>query len=44
MLHRLGRDAEAVEAYRAALLLADNAAEQDFLAERAGTSIARGAH
>ncbi|WP_433428897.1 RNA polymerase sigma factor [Nonomuraea sp. CA-141351] len=35
LLHRLGRDAEAVEAYRAALALSDNAAEQEFLAERA---------
>ncbi|MFG1703047.1 RNA polymerase sigma factor [Nonomuraea sp. M3C6] len=35
LLHRLRRDAEAVEAYRAALALSDNAAEQEFLAERA---------
>jgi RNA polymerase sigma-70 factor, ECF subfamily len=34
LLHRLGRDAEAVGAYRAALALSDNAAEQEFLAER----------
>ncbi|PRY34775.1 RNA polymerase sigma factor [Umezawaea tangerina] len=34
LLHRLGRDAEAVEAYRAALALSDNAAEQEFLADR----------
>jgi RNA polymerase sigma-70 factor (ECF subfamily) len=34
LLHRLGRDAEAVQAYREALALTDNAAEQDFLAER----------
>jgi RNA polymerase sigma-70 factor, ECF subfamily len=34
LLHRLGRDAEAVEAYRAALALSDNTAEQEFLAER----------
>jgi predicted RNA polymerase sigma factor len=34
MLHRLGRDAEAVEAYKAALALTGNAAEQEFLAER----------
>ncbi|MFI7128167.1 RNA polymerase sigma factor [Nonomuraea sp. NPDC050153] len=34
LLHRLGRDAEAAEAYRAALALSDNAAEQEFLAER----------
>jgi RNA polymerase sigma-70 factor (ECF subfamily) len=34
LLHRLGRDTEAVQAYREALALSDNAAEQDFLAER----------
>ena len=34
LLHRLGRDAEAADAYRAALALTDNAAEQEFLAER----------
>jgi RNA polymerase sigma-70 factor, ECF subfamily len=34
LLHRLGRDAEAANAYQAALALADNAAEQEFLAER----------
>lgn len=34
LLHRLGRDAEAVHAYRTALELSDNAAEQEFLAER----------
>ncbi|WP_188195176.1 RNA polymerase sigma factor [Nonomuraea sp. SYSU D8015] len=34
LLHRLGRDTEAVEAYRAALALSDNAAEQEFLTER----------
>nr|WP_027942630.1 DUF6596 domain-containing protein [Amycolatopsis taiwanensis] len=34
LLHRLGRDAEAVEAYQAALALTDNAAEQQFLTER----------
>jgi RNA polymerase sigma-70 factor, ECF subfamily len=34
LLHRLGRDAEAVVAYRAALALTDNAAEQEFLTER----------
>jgi RNA polymerase sigma-70 factor, ECF subfamily len=34
LLHRLGRDAEAVEAYRAALALTGNAAEQEFLADR----------
>ncbi|WP_246267835.1 RNA polymerase sigma factor [Nonomuraea typhae] len=37
LLHRLGRDAEAVEAYRAALALSGNAAEQEFLLERART-------
>ncbi|MBI5105440.1 MAG: RNA polymerase sigma factor [Solirubrobacterales bacterium] len=34
LLHRLGRDAEAAEAYRAALALSDNAAERAFLQER----------
>lgn len=34
LLHRLGRDAEAAGAYREALALSDNAAEQEFLAER----------
>jgi RNA polymerase sigma-70 factor (ECF subfamily) len=34
LLHRLGRDAEAVDGYQAALALSDNAAEQEFLAER----------
>ena len=34
LLHRLGRDAEAADAYRAALALAGNASEQEFLAER----------
>jgi RNA polymerase sigma-70 factor (ECF subfamily) len=34
LLHRLGRDAEAVAAYRAALALSDNAAEQEFLLGR----------
>ncbi len=34
LLHRLGRDAEAAEAYRAALALSDNAAEQEFLTGR----------
>ncbi|WP_433350863.1 hypothetical protein ACQP25_42040 [Microtetraspora malaysiensis] len=34
LLHRLGRDAEAVRAYQAALPLTGNAAEQDFLTER----------
>jgi RNA polymerase sigma-70 factor (ECF subfamily) len=34
LLHRLGRSAEAVDAYKAALALSSNAAEQEFLAER----------
>jgi RNA polymerase sigma-70 factor (ECF subfamily) len=34
LLHRLGRHAEAADAYRAALALSDNAAEQEFLSER----------
>ena len=34
LLHRLGRAAEAAEAYREALALCDNAAEQAYLAER----------
>jgi RNA polymerase sigma-70 factor (ECF subfamily) len=34
LLHRLGRDAEAAEAYQAALALSDNGAEQEFLTER----------
>jgi RNA polymerase sigma-70 factor (ECF subfamily) len=34
LLHRLGRDAEAADAYKAALALTDNATEQEFLAER----------
>jgi RNA polymerase sigma-70 factor (ECF subfamily) len=33
LLRRLGRHAEAGTAYRAALALTDNAAEQEFLAE-----------
>jgi RNA polymerase sigma-70 factor (ECF subfamily) len=37
LLHRLGRDAEAVEAYRTALALAENAAERDFLTGRLGS-------
>jgi RNA polymerase sigma-70 factor (ECF subfamily) len=38
LLHRLGRDAEATDAYRAALALSDNAVERAFLEERlAGT-------
>jgi RNA polymerase sigma-70 factor, ECF subfamily len=39
LLHRLGRDAEAGDAYRAALALSDNAAEQEFLAERARSTM-----
>jgi RNA polymerase sigma-70 factor (ECF subfamily) len=34
LLHRLGRDAEAVTAYQAALALTGNAAEQEFLEQR----------
>ncbi|MFW6091600.1 MAG: RNA polymerase sigma factor [Actinomycetota bacterium] len=34
LLHRLGRHREAAAAYRAALALSDNAAEQEFLTER----------
>jgi RNA polymerase sigma-70 factor (ECF subfamily) len=34
LLHRLGRDAEAVSAYEAALALTGNAAEQEFLEQR----------
>ncbi|MEU6641798.1 DUF6596 domain-containing protein [Saccharomonospora sp. NPDC046836] len=34
LLHRLGRDSEAVVAYQAALALADNATEHEFLTER----------
>jgi RNA polymerase sigma-70 factor (ECF subfamily) len=34
LLHRLGRDAEAVSAYQAALALTGNAAEQEFLEQR----------
>jgi RNA polymerase sigma-70 factor, ECF subfamily len=34
LLHRLGRDAEAAEAYQAALALTSNAAEEQFLMER----------
>ena len=34
LLHRLGRDAEAVHAYREALVLTGNAAEQAFLTDR----------
>ena len=34
LLHRLGRDADAVEAYREALALTGNAAEQEFLTDR----------
>jgi RNA polymerase sigma-70 factor (ECF subfamily) len=34
LLRRLGRHAEAADAYRAALALTGNAAEQEFLTER----------
>jgi RNA polymerase sigma-70 factor, ECF subfamily len=34
LMHRLGRNTEAVEAYQAALALTGNAAEQEFLTER----------
>jgi len=34
LLHRLGRDADADDAYQAALALSENAAEQEFLAAR----------
>jgi RNA polymerase sigma-70 factor, ECF subfamily len=34
LLHRLGRDAEAADAYQAALALTSNAAEEQFLMER----------
>ena len=37
-LRRLGRHAEAADAYRAALALSDNAAEQEFLTERLRSS------
>jgi RNA polymerase sigma-70 factor, ECF subfamily len=38
LLHRLGRHAEAAEAYRDALALTDNAAEREFLADRLRSS------
>ena len=38
LLHRLGRDAEAADAYQAALALTDNAAEQEFLAAQLRSS------
>jgi RNA polymerase sigma-70 factor (ECF subfamily) len=38
LLRRLGRDAEAAEAYRAALELSANTAEQEFLAARVGST------
>jgi RNA polymerase sigma-70 factor, ECF subfamily len=34
LLHRLGRDAEAVAAYRAALALSENVAEQEYLSRK----------
>jgi predicted RNA polymerase sigma factor len=36
--HRLGRDAEAADAYQAELALSDNVAEREFLAERVPAS------
>jgi RNA polymerase sigma-70 factor, ECF subfamily len=41
LLRRLGRHAEAADAYRAALALTDNVAEQEFLAERVRSSATR---
>ena len=41
LLHRLGRDAEAALAYRAAFDLADNEAEREFLAARLAESSGR---
>jgi RNA polymerase sigma-70 factor (ECF subfamily) len=41
LLRRLGRHAEATDAYRAALGLTDNAAEQEFLAEQVRSSATR---
>ena len=41
LLRRLGRHAEAADAYRAALRLTDNAAEQEFLAERVRSTATR---
>jgi RNA polymerase sigma-70 factor (ECF subfamily) len=41
LLHRLGRDGEAAEAYRAALALTGNTAEQEFLAERLRFTVSR---
>jgi RNA polymerase sigma-70 factor (ECF subfamily) len=38
LLHQLGRHAEAADAYQAALALSDNAAEQEFLADRVRSS------
>lgn len=38
LLHRLGRDAEAADAYRAALALSENVAEQEFLTERVSST------
>ena len=39
LLHRLGRYREAVEAYQAALVLSDNAAEHEFLADRVRSAL-----
>jgi RNA polymerase sigma-70 factor (ECF subfamily) len=38
LLHRLGRHAEAADAYRAALAMTDNQAEQEFLTDRLRSS------
>jgi RNA polymerase sigma-70 factor, ECF subfamily len=38
LLRRLGRDAEAADAYQAALALSDNLAEQEFLTERVAST------
>jgi RNA polymerase sigma-70 factor (ECF subfamily) len=44
LLHRLGRDAEAADAYRAALALTDNATEQEFLTDRLRSAPPAGLH
>ena len=41
ILRRLGRDAEAIDAYRATLALTDNAAERRFLEDRLSAGLAR---
>jgi RNA polymerase sigma-70 factor (ECF subfamily) len=43
LLRRLGRYAEAVAAFDAAIALSDNAAEQEFLRQRRSLAEARGA-